>query len=62
LYATNCQKKFTYSFRVFLIERAVGGFMGSNEKIDGRKLHLATTSVERKWMILFHSFSPRGKT
>jgi hypothetical protein len=37
LYATNCQKKFLHSFQVFLIERVVGGFMGSNEKIDGRK-------------------------
>jgi hypothetical protein len=36
--------------------------MGSNEKIDGRMKQLATTSVERKWMILLHSFFPRGKT
>jgi hypothetical protein len=62
LYATNCQKKFLHSFRFLFIERAVGGFMGSNEKIDGRKFHLATSSVERKWMILLHSFFPRGKT
>jgi len=47
---------------VFFIERAVGGFMGSNEKTDGRKFHLTITSVERKWMILLHSFFPRGKT
>jgi hypothetical protein len=62
LYATNCQEKFLHSFQVFLVERAVGGFMGSNEKIDGRMKQLATTLVERKWMILLHSFFPRGKT
>jgi hypothetical protein len=56
------KKKFLHSFQLFLIGRAVGGFMGSNEKIDGRKFHLATTSIERKWMILLHSFFPRGKT